>query len=184
MRRRRRYLIRWPPQPLRMASRRRLGGARRRRWRGGLIRPRVASSIEPLLRHSSVDVCCGRELYSRNLVCLCVLLLLLGLLVPLLVRELVKHVLNGLNGIRWTSMAGGIRAAGGGYSPAAACCHRTTSLSMLFRCGGLPHSVRRQLAVRIPEAHCNGQSSDFTPAFLQRLQSLRMVLPVSVGLQS
>lgn len=93
----------------------------------------------------------------------------------LLVRELVKHVLNGLNGIRWTSMAGGIRAAGG-YSPAAACCHRTTSLSMLFRCGGL--------AVRIPEAHCNGQSSDFTPAFLQRLQSLRMVLPVSVGLQS
>ena len=101
----------------------------------------------------------------------------------LLVRELVKHVLNGLNGIRWTSMAGGIRAAGG-YSPAAACCHTTTSLSMLFRCGGLPHSVRRQLAVRIPEAHCNGQSSDFTPAFLQRLQSLRMVLPVSVGLQS
>ena len=175
MRRRRRYLIGWPPQPLRMASRRRLGGARRRRRRGGLIRPRVASSIEPLLRHSSVDVCCGRELYSRNLVCLCVLLLLLGLLVPLLVRELVKHVLNGLNGIRWTSMAGGIRAAGG-YSPAAACCHRTTSLSMLFRCGGL--------AVRIPEAHCNGQSSDFTPAFLQRLQSLRMVLPVSVGLQS
>ena len=31
----------------------------------------------------------------------------------LLVRALVKHVLNGLDGFRWTSMAGGIRAAGG-----------------------------------------------------------------------
>ena len=35
----------------------------------------------------------------------------------------------------------------------------------------------------IPEPLCNGQSSDFARALLQRLQSLRIVLVASVGLQ-